>query len=407
MIPLDPPPALPDITAAATAFRRGQVVVVRDATRPERGGVALAAADRTSDDVVNFMATHARGLICVALPPERLERLGLVATGSASDLGRERFAASVEARVGVSTGISAADRARTIQVLADPASRADDLVSPGHVFPAVAEPAGVVVRPGWAEVAVDLARIAGGPTNAATFCQVLDDDGEVMGADALGAFAEAHALPQITIAELVAHRLASESFVAQLSQSTLPTAAGELLVRAFEDRLTGQQHLALSVGDLRGPEPLLVRIHSECLTGDVFGSRRCDCGLQLQAALVQVQAEGRGVVLYLRQEGRGIGLANKVRAYSLQDHGRDTVEANLDLGLPIDQRDYGVAAQMLLALGVRRVRLMTNNPDKIAGLIAHGVEVTERLPLEFPPSGDNQLYLATKKRKLGHRLDQV
>lgn len=403
----EPPPLRSDIAAAADAFRHGQVVVVRDTIHPERGGVVVAAASQTSDDIVTFMATHACGLVCVALLPDRLERLGLTATGSVRDLSRERLTASVEAKSGVSTGISAADRARTVHVIADLASHAEDLVSPGHVFPAVAVPGGVVVRPGWAEVGVDLARVAGVQPLAATFCRILGLDGEVLTGDDLVAFADDHGLPHLTIDDLVTHRMASESFVVQLGQSMLPMACGEFMVRAFQNRLTGQQHLALSVGDLRGQEPALVRLHSECLTGDVFTSRRCDCGHQLHEALRRVQAEGRGAVLYLRQEGRGIGLANKVRAYSLQDAGRDTVEANVELGLPADLRDYGIAGQMLLALGVRKVRLMTNNPRKVAGLEAQGVEVVERVNLEIIPSADNHHYLATKKVKLGHLLEQV
>ncbi|TNF33634.1 MAG: GTP cyclohydrolase II [Deltaproteobacteria bacterium] len=402
-----PPPLRPDIAAATDAFRHGQVVVVRDSQRPERGGVVVAAAAQTSDDIVAFMATHACGLVCVALPHDRIERLGLVATGAPFDLARERLTASVEAKSGVSTGISAADRARTIHVLADVGSRPEELVSPGHVFPAVADPGGVVVHPGWAEVGVDLSRVAGVQPLAATFCRILGEDGEVLQGDALVAFAEDHGLPHITIADLVAHRMASESFVVQLGQSTLPTACGEFMVRAFQNRLTGQQHLALSVGDLRSPEPALVRLHSECLTGDVFTSQRCDCGNQLHEALRRIQAEGRGAVLYLRQEGRGIGLANKVRAYALQDAGRDTVEANVELGFSADLRDYSIAGQMLLALGVRKVRMMTNNPRKVAGVEAQGIEVVERVNIEISPSAENHHYLATKKVKLGHLLEQV
>jgi len=402
-----PPPHSPDIAAATDAYRHGQVVVVRDTTRPERGGVVVAAAAQTSDDIVTFMATHACGLVSVALPPDRLERLGLVATGAPYDLARERLTASVEARTGVSTGISAADRARTIHVIADLASHAEDLVSPGHVFPAVADPGGVVVHPGWAEVGVDLSRVAGVQPLAATFCRILGPDGEVVTGDDLVAFADDHNLPHITIDDLITHRMASESFVVQLGQSTLPTACGEFMVRAFQNRLTGQQHLALSVGDLRSPEPALVRLHSECLTGDVFTSQRCDCGAQLHEALQRIQEEGRGAVLYLRQEGRGIGLANKVRAYALQDAGRDTVEANVDLGLPADLRDYSIAGQMLLALGVRKVRMMTNNPRKVAGVETQGVEVVERVNIEVVPTEHNQNYLATKKVKLGHLLEQV
>ncbi|MCB9733192.1 MAG: GTP cyclohydrolase II [Deltaproteobacteria bacterium] len=382
------------------------MVLVRDDRAPQRGGVLVSAAERTSDDVVNFMAAHGRGLVSLALMPDRLERLGLAPVSPDRGLARERYTASIEAKRGVSTGISALDRARTIHVAANPQSRPEDIVTPGHVFPAAAEPDGLIVRAGWAEAAVDLARLAG-MQPAGAFCAVLDDAGEVTTGAALADFARTHGLVTVTIGELIDHRMASESFVTQQNQALLPTAHGDFIVRVFENGLTGRQHLALSCGEIRTGEPVLVRLHSECLTGDVFGSRRCDCGAQLDRALAAIHAEGRGVVLYLRQEGRGIGLANKVRAYSLQDAGRDTVEANVELGLPIDQRDYGVAAQMLHALGVARVRLMTNNPEKIDGLVAAGVEVVSREPLEVAPGAANRAYLETKKHKLGHLLDEV
>lgn len=394
------------IAQAAGAMRRGQVVLIQDDRELARGGVFVSAADRTSDDVVNFMATHGRGLVSLALLPDRLERLGLAPVSPDRGLGRERYTASIEAKRGVTTGISALDRARTIHVAASPQSRAEDIVTPGHIFPAMADSGGVIARAGWAEAAVDLARIAGMPL-ATTFCAVLDDAGEIATGAGLAALARAHGLLTVTIGDLINHRLASESFVTQQNQALLPTAHGDFIVRVFENGLTGRQHLALSCGEIRSGDPILVRLHSECLTGDVFGSRRCDCGAQLNRALERIRAEGRGVVLYLRQEGRGIGLANKVRAYSLQDAGRDTVEANVELGLPIDQRDYSIAAQILHALGVGRVRLMTNNPDKIDGLVAAGVEVVAREPLEITPEAGNRAYLETKKHKLGHLLDEV
>jgi len=395
-----------DIIAATGAFRRGQVVLVEDTARPDRGGALVAAAERTSDDVINFMVTHGRGLVCLALLPDRIERLGLEASEAADGLDRERFTASIEARRGVTTGISAQDRAETIRVAADLASRADDIVTPGHVFPVAADPAGVVVCRGWAEVGVDLGRAAG-LQPAATYCRVLDDAGEIAAAPTLARLAELHGLPHIRIDDLVAHRMASETFMTQRTQAQLPTAHGDFIVRAFENQLGARQHLALTLGEIRSAEPILVRVHSECLTGDVFGSWRCDCGAQLEAALAQIRREGRGVLLYLRQEGRGVGLANKLRAYALQDEGRDTVEANVELGLPVDRRDYGLAVQMLLALGVGRIRLLTNNPRKVEGLTAQGVEVVAREPLEVAANASAQGYLATKKRRLGHMLENV
>ncbi|MFT7582036.1 MAG: 3,4-dihydroxy 2-butanone 4-phosphate synthase/GTP cyclohydrolase II [Myxococcota bacterium] len=394
------------VASAIETFRRGGMVLISDSNRPERGGIVATSAERTSDDVVNFLATYACGLVSVALPPSQLERLGLVPSAREPGLDRERFTASIEARDGVTTGISAADRARTIQIAVAHTSRPEDIVSPGHIFPVAADPGGVVIHPGWAEAGIDLARLAGVQA-AATYCQVLDLEGELASPAVLAEFAACHGLVHISLDDIVDHRMATESFVTQRHQTLLPTAHGEFVVRAFENTLNGRQHLALSLGSIRTSEPILVRLHSECLTGDVFGSRRCDCGLQLEEALRRIRAEGRGVVLYMRQEGRGIGLANKLRAYSLQDVGRDTVEANVELGLPIDQRDYSVAAQMLLALGVHRVRLMTNNPRKVAGITRGGVIVTARENIEITPGTDNAGYLKTKKDKLGHMLEQV
>ncbi len=398
------------IARAAATLRQGGMVLIdlmKDPARPGRGAIVVAAGARTSDDTVNFLASHARGLTAVAMLPERAERLGLTLQRAMhvdvlADAG-ERWLVTVEARAGVSTGISASDRAATIQVLARAEARAEDLTTPGHVHPTLADPGGIVVRNGLSEAAIDLVRAAG-LEPVATFSQVLDDHGELL-TDGIAAFAERHALPILKVSDLLAHRMANESFVRQLSQATLPTRHGDFLVRAFENRLDGRQHLVLSQGETRSHEPLLVRMHSECLTGDVFHSLRCDCGPQLDEAMRRVAEAGRGIVLYLRQEGRGIGLLDKIRAYALQDEGRDTVEANLELGLPIDGRDYGLAAQILHALGARRVRLMTNNPEKIQTLSSYGVEVVTREPLLVAPSDDNRAYLRTKKEKLGHLLD--
>lgn len=395
------------VQSALEAYRQGRMVLISDSERPERGAIVAACGERTNEDVVNFMATWARGLIALGMLSDRMERLGLELQGPfVQGVERENYAVSVEAREGVSTGISAADRATTIMAACDPRARSEDLVTPGHVFPVLSDRRGVVIRPGWAEAALDVARIAG-MRPVATFSQVLDDDGEIMTGDALDAFAEAHALPHVTIAEIVDHRMASESFVNMLTQSTLSTRFGEFLVRVFANELDDRQHLAITLGELRSPEPVLTRVHSECLTGDVFGSMRCDCGPQLDTALRRISEEGRGVVLYLRQEGRGIGLVNKIRAYGLQDSGRDTVEANLDLGFPADKRDFGIGAQMLLALGVRRVRLMTNNPRKVKAMARLGIEVTAREPIEIDPSPHTERYLSTKKAKLGHLLTKV
>jgi len=403
------------ISKAADALRRGGIALVWDPSFPERGGIVAAAASRTSDDTVNFFAGEARGLTAVALPPERAERLGLLpqaadprvrAAFSPAPSDTERWLVTVEARYGVSTGISASDRAATILALARPDARSDDLSTPGHVHPTVCDAGGLVFKRGWSEAAVDLVRAAG-LEPVATFSQVLGDDGELLVGDGLLTFAGRHGLPVVRVSDVLTHRMATESFVRQLSQATLPTRHGDFLVRAFENRLDSRQHMVLTLGETRSAEPILVRLHSECLTGDVFHSQRCDCGPQLDLALATVAAAGRGVVLYLRQEGRGIGLLGKIQAYALQDEGRDTVEANLELGLPVDGRDYGLAAQILHTLGVQRVRLLTNNPEKVSTLIQFGVNVAAREPLEIAPTDSNRAYLKTKKEKLGHLLTEV
>ena len=401
--------ASPDaVDRSMTALRKGLPVLITDPLRPERGGIVAIAADRVSDDLINFMTVHAGGaIVAVAITADRAERLGLgLQAPMADDLRRENYTVTVEAREGVSTGISAADRARTCQLLADRGTRPEDIVTPGHVFPCVARERGVMVRPGWAEACVDLARVAG-LQPVMTFCHVLDAAGELAGPAALGALADELDVPSIGIAAIVAHRRGSESFVTQLTQTPVSTAHGDFVCRVFLDQLGGKQHIALTLGDVRTREPALVRVHSECLTGDVFSSRRCDCGTQLSASLDRIHEHGRGALLYLRQEGRGIGLVNKVSAYALQDAGRDTVEANLDLGFEADLRDFGLGAQILIALGVQRVRLMTNNPRKVHDLTTHGIEVVSREPLEFEPCEHNISYLRTKKQKLGHLLTRV
>lgn len=396
-----------EVERALEALRKGRVVMITDPVRPEHGAVLAVAADRSNEEVVNLLATKARGITCVALPPDRAERLGLGLQGPRVDeVLRENLTVSVESRDGVTTGISASDRARTLQAVADYRTRPEDLVTPGHVFPALADVRGVLARPGWAEAAVDLARIAG-LAPAVAFSQVLDESGEVATGADLARLADEEGLARVGIAAILAHRMATETFVTQLTQAVLPTRWGEFQVRVFEDQLGEKQHLALTKGEMRSKAPVLVRLHSECLTGDVLGSLRCDCGSQLGRAMQRIAGEGRGALVYLRQEGRGIGLVNKVTAYSLQDAGRDTVEANLELGFDADPRDFGVGAQMLLSMGVERVRLLTNNPRKVNDLASYGLEVVEREALEFEPCEHNVGYLKAKKERLGHLLTKV
>ncbi|OUC06443.1 3,4-dihydroxy-2-butanone 4-phosphate synthase [Litorilinea aerophila] len=392
------------VAQAVEAFRAGRMVIVVDDAARENEGDVMVAAERVTPGAINFMARHARGLICVALPPERLQALQLppMVADNQTHHGTA-FTVSVEAAHGVTTGISAADRARTIQVLMDPHSTPADLVRPGHVFPLAARPGGVLVRPGHTEAGVDLARMAG-LRPGAVICEVMNDDGTMARLPDLVRFADRHGLPLITIADLAEYRLRTEQVVQPVAQAGLPTHYGDFRLHLFHDPTGDQQHVALVLGSWQPHEPVLVRVHSECLTGDVFGSQRCDCGEQLQQALAQMGALGRGVLLYMRQEGRGIGLANKIRAYALQETGLDTVEANEHLGFPADLRHYGIAAQILRAVGVRRVRLLTNNPAKIQALGRYGLEVVERVPLVVPPGRHNRHYLQTKRSKLGHLL---
>jgi 3,4-dihydroxy 2-butanone 4-phosphate synthase/GTP cyclohydrolase II len=389
-------------------LRRGRMIVILDDEDRENEGDLACAAEFVTPQIVNFMATHGRGLICLPMTVERLDELKipLMVEENTSRYGTA-FCVSVEARHDVTTGISAADRARTIRVAVDPRTRPEDLVRPGHVFPLRAHKGGVLKRAGQTEASVDLCRL-GGLTPAAVICEVMNPDGTMDRLPQLREFSRRHGLKMLIIADLIRHRMRTERLVTRVASPDLPTERGPFKIHAFHYDLENQTHVALVLGDPRPEDAVLVRVHSECLTGDVFGSTRCDCGAQLHRALDLIVAEGKGALLYLRQEGRGIGLANKLRAYELQDrHHKDTVEANLLLGFEADHRDYGVGAQILFELGIRRLRLLTNNPGKYVGLTGYGLELVERVPLELPPLRDNIEYLRTKKLKLGHLLESV
>ena len=394
-----------DVPEAIEEFRLGRPLIVVDDEDRENEGDVCYPADAVDAEAINFMATHARGLICMAMTGERLDALGLppMTSRNTAPLGTA-FTVSVEAASGVTTGISAADRARTVEVLADPASRPEHLTQPGHMFPLRARDGGVLVRAGQTEASVDLARLAG-RTPAAVICEVMSDDGTMARMPGLAAFAREHGLKIVTVNDLIKYRLRADSLIARASETTLPTARGEFRAFHYTTLIDEKVHVALAMGDIASGDPVLVRVHDQCVTGDVFGSRRCDCGEQLEEALRRVAAEGRGVVLYMDQEGRGIGLHNKIRAYRLQDRGLDTVEANEALGLPADNREYGIGMQILVDLGVQRMRLMTNNPIKRSGLEGFGLEIVERVPIEAPPNRHNLGYLRTKREKMGHLLE--
>jgi 3,4-dihydroxy 2-butanone 4-phosphate synthase / GTP cyclohydrolase II len=392
------------IEEALEEVRAGRFVVVVDDPDRENEGDLVIAAQFTTPDAVNFMATHGRGLICLCLTEQRADRLGLrpMTDHNEAPLGTA-FTVSVEAREGVTTGISAADRSHTIQVAINPASTAHDLVQPGHVFPLRARPGGVLERMGQTEAAVDLARLAGLDPSGVV-CEIMNDDGTMARVPDLVPYCERHGLKLITVADLVEYRRRHEKLVERGASVRLPTEHGEFRAVAFRERLTGKTHVALVKGDVDGAEDVLVRVHSECLTGDVFHSLRCDCGEQLEVALDQIEAEGRGVLLYMAQEGRGIGLLNKLRAYELQEQGLDTVQANVELGFPADARDYGIGNQILADLGLTTIRILTNNPKKLIGIDGFGLRVVGQVPIEVPPNAENRGYLATKRAKLGHRL---
>ncbi|MHB8631289.1 MAG: bifunctional 3,4-dihydroxy-2-butanone-4-phosphate synthase/GTP cyclohydrolase II [Candidatus Limnocylindria bacterium] len=392
------------IEDALAEIRDGRMVIVLDDDDRENEGDLIMAAERCREADVAFMRRYGSGVICVPLTPERLDALALpqMVIRNEARLGTA-FSVSVDARTGVSTGISAADRSRTIRLLADPDRGAADLVRPGHIFPLEARDGGVLVRAGHTEAAIDLCRMAG-LRPAAVICEISNDDGSMKRLPELTDFGRAHGLKLITVKDLIAHRMAREQLVERVAAATLPTVHGEFTIHGYRARYgaTEAEHAALVLGDVADGEPVLVRVHSECLTGDVFGSYRCDCGEQVDAALAAIAAEGRGVLVYLRQEGRGIGLMNKLRAYELQDQGLDTVEANERLGFKADQREYGVGVQILRDLGVRRVRLLTNNPHKLVSL--YGLDVVDRRSLEITPRDRNRAYLETKRRKMGHLL---
>jgi 3,4-dihydroxy 2-butanone 4-phosphate synthase/GTP cyclohydrolase II len=392
------------IPEALEEIRAGRMVVVVDDEDRENEGDLTMAAQFVSAEAVNFMAVHGRGLICLALTEERAQALRLhpMARDNQSRFGTA-FTVSIEARQGVTTGISAADRARTIQVAIDPEARADDLVHPGHVFPLVAREGGVLARAGQTEASVDLARMAG-LTPAGVICEIMNEDGTMARVSDLTVYCKHHGLKMVTVADLIRYRTRTEKLVRQVATVSLPTSFGDFVAHGYESVLDGEQHLALVKGDVAGAKDVLVRVHSECLTGDVFHSHRCDCGEQLQAALDRIEQEGTGVVLYMAQEGRGIGLLNKLRAYELQERGRDTVQANEELGFAADLRDYGIGAQILVDLGLTSIRLMTNNPRKLVGLEGYGLAITERVSLEVKPTGANLRYLRAKKEKMGHIL---
>jgi 3,4-dihydroxy 2-butanone 4-phosphate synthase / GTP cyclohydrolase II len=393
------------IEEAIEDIRAGRMVVVCDAPDRENEGDLTMAAQFATPDAVNFMATHGRGLICLALTPERCDELGLdLMTAKNESSFKTAFTVSVEAREGVSTGISAADRARTIQVAVDPRSGAGDLVQPGHIFPLKAKPGGVLERAGQTEAAVDLARLAG-LIPAGVICEVMNDDGTMARVPDLVDYCDRHGLKMITVADLIAYRQRTERLVERVAEAVLPTAFGEFTAVGFRSLVDGKHHVAMVKGEVAGEADVLVRMHSECLTGDVFHSLRCDCGQQLESALAMIEREGRGVLVYLAQEGRGIGLLNKLRAYKLQqENGLDTVEANVALGLPVDLRDYGIGAQILTNLGLSSIRILTNNPKKIIGLEGYGLSVTEQLPIQVIANPHNEGYLRTKQRRLGHAI---
>jgi len=400
--------AFTKIEDALADIRAGRMVIVVDDEDRENEGDLTIAAEKVTPEAINFMAKHGRGLICLSMTRQRLKELEIpLMVSENSSRFNTAFCVSIEARLGVSTGISAADRSATVQTAIQPDTTAGDLARPGHMFPLRAVDGGVLQRAGQTEAAIDLARIAG-LYPAGVICEVMNEDGTMARVPDLERFAELHDLKLIAIADLIQYRLQTERFVKRVAAPALPTRYGDFRIYAYENELDGKEHVALVMGDVGTSDPVLVRVHSECLTGDVFGSVRCDCGEQLDVAMRVIAQEGRGIVIYLRQEGRGIGLHNKLRAYELQDDGADTVEANEALGFKADQREYGIGAQMLTDLGASSLRVMTNNPRKFVGLSGYGLEVVERVPIEIPPRSEStRRYLKTKKDKLGHRLESV
>lgn len=396
------------IEEAIECVRAGQLIIIVDDEDRENEGDLMVAAEKVTPEIINFMTKYGRGLICLPLTRERAEELdlNLMVQENTAPFGTA-FTVSIDAREGVTTGISAYDRAKTILTVIDPKTKPEDLVRPGHIFPLQARDGGVLKRAGQTEAAVDLARLAG-LKPAGVICEILNEDGTMARLPQLEEFSRRHKVPIITIADLIKYRLQHECLVRKIDEADMPTEFGHFRIYVFEDIIHHEHHVALVKGEIKGDEPVLVRAHSQCLTGDTFGSLRCDCGRQLHQAMTIIEKEGKGVILYmLNHEGRGIGLTNKIRAYALQDNGMDTVEANRRLGFKPDHRDYGIGAQILVALGVRKIRLLTNNPRKFIGLAGYGLEIVERIPIEVPPNEINRRYLKAKKEKMGHLLEMV
>jgi 3,4-dihydroxy 2-butanone 4-phosphate synthase/GTP cyclohydrolase II len=396
------------VEQAVQAVKDGRMIIIVDDEDRENEGDLMVAAEKVTPDIINFMARNGRGLICLPLTRERLEELQLpLMVFDNTARFQTAFTVSIDAQKGVTTGISAFDRAQTVLTAIDPKTTPADLARPGHIFPLQAREGGVLSRAGQTEAAVDIARLAG-LYPAGVICEVMNEDGTMARMPHIERFSQEFGLPILTVADLIQYRMKTERLIQLVEEAELPTRYGRFRIAVFEDIIHHENHVALIKGDLGGGEPVLVRAHSQCLTGDTLGSLRCDCGEQLHRAMEMIEREGRGVILYfLNQEGRGIGLTNKIKAYAIQDEGADTVEANQRLGFKPDQRDYGIGAQILVALGIRKIRLLTNNPRKFIGLAGYGLEIVDRVPIEIPPSNENKRYLKTKKDKLGHILDMV